>query len=147
MTDPAARPVREVPVLIGGAEMAEIDEAAQRLGLSQDALMESAGGAVAEVALSELARMAELITGPGGSLADAPLTVVLCGPGNNGGDGFVVARRLSAVARRVVVVLVGEASRIGSSGVAAAHNWTVLQAMASAGSLDAFVAPTPQLLL
>jgi NAD(P)H-hydrate repair Nnr-like enzyme with NAD(P)H-hydrate epimerase domain len=46
-----------------------------------------------------------------------------------------------------VVVLVGEASRIGSGGVAAAHNWTVLQAMASAGSLDAFVAPTPQLLL
>jgi hydroxyethylthiazole kinase-like uncharacterized protein yjeF len=147
MTDPAERPVREVPVLIGGTEMAEIDEAAQRLGLSQDALMESAGAAVAEVALAELGRMAEPIAGPGGSLADAPLTVVLCGPGNNGGDGFVVARRLAAAGRRVVVVLVGEASRIGSSGVAAAHNWTVLQAMASAGSLDAFVAPTPELLL
>jgi hydroxyethylthiazole kinase-like uncharacterized protein yjeF len=147
MTDPAERPVREVPVLIGGTEMAEIDEAAQRLGLSQDALMESAGAAVAEVALAELGRMAEPIAGPGGSLADAPLTVVLCGPGNNGGDGFVVARRLAAAGRRVVVVLVGEASRIGSSGVAAAHNWTLLQAMASAGSLDAFVAPTPELLL
>jgi hydroxyethylthiazole kinase-like uncharacterized protein yjeF len=147
MTDPAERPAREVPVLIGGAEMAEVDEAAQRLGLSQDALMESAGAAVAEVALAELARMAEPITGPGGSLADAPLTVVLCGPGNNGGDGFVVARRLAAAGRRVVVVLVGMASRIGSSGVATAHNWTVLQAMASAGSVDAFVAPTPELLL
>jgi hydroxyethylthiazole kinase-like uncharacterized protein yjeF len=147
MTDPAERPVREVPVLIGGAEMAEIDGAAQRLGLSQDALMESAGAAVAEVALAELARMTEPITGPGGSLADAPLTVVLCGPGNNGGDGFVVARRLAAAGRRVVAVLVGEASRIGSSGVAAAHNWTVLQAMVSAGSLDAFVAHTPELLL
>jgi hydroxyethylthiazole kinase-like uncharacterized protein yjeF len=147
MTDPAERPVREVPVLIGGAEMAEIDEAAQRLGLSQDALMESAGAAVAEVALSELARMTEPVTGPGGSLADAPLTVVLCGPGNNGGDGFVVARRLAAAGRRVVAVFIGETSRIGSGGVAAAHNWTVLQAMASAGSLDAFVAPTPELLL
>jgi hydroxyethylthiazole kinase-like uncharacterized protein yjeF len=147
MTDPASRPVREVPVLIGGAEMAEIDEAAQRLGLSQDALMESAGAAVTEVAFSELARLAEPIAGPGGSLADAPLTVVLCGPGNNGGDGFVVARRLAAAGRRVLVVLVGEASRIGASGVAAAHNWTVLQAMASAGSLAAFVAPTPELLV
>jgi hydroxyethylthiazole kinase-like uncharacterized protein yjeF len=147
MTDSASRPVREVPVLIGGAEMAEIDEAAQGLGLSQDALMESAGAAVAEVALSELARMAEPIAGPGGSLVEAPLTAVLCGPGNNGGDGFVVARRLAASGRRAVVVLVGDASRIGSSGAAAAHNWTVLQAMASAGSLDAFVAPTPQLLL
>jgi hydroxyethylthiazole kinase-like uncharacterized protein yjeF len=147
MTDPAERPVREVPVLIGGAEMGEIDEAAQRLGLSQDALMESAGAAVAEVALAELARVAEPISGPGGSLADAPLTVVLCGPGNNGGDGFVVARRLAAAGRRVVVAFIGDTSRIGSSGVAAAHNWTVLQAMASAGSLEAFVAPTPELLL
>jgi hydroxyethylthiazole kinase-like uncharacterized protein yjeF len=147
MTDPAARPVRQVPVLIGGAEMAEIDEAAQRLGLSQDALMESAGAAVAEVALADLARVAEPISGPGGSLADAPLTVVLCGPGNNGGDGFVVARRLAAAGRRVAVAFIGETSRIGSSGVAAAHNWTVLQAMASAGSLEAFVAPTPELLL
>jgi hydroxyethylthiazole kinase-like uncharacterized protein yjeF len=147
MTDPAERPVREVPVLIGGAEMAEIDEAAQRLGLSQDALMESAGAAVAEVALAELARVAEPISGPGGALADAPLTVVLCGPGNNGGDGFVLARRLAAAGRRVVVAFIGETSRIGSSGVAAAHNWTVLQAMASAGSLEAFVAPTPELLL
>jgi NAD(P)H-hydrate epimerase len=147
MTDPAARPVREVPVLIGGAEMAEIDEAVQKLGLSQDALMESAGAAVTEVALTELSQLAEPIAGPGGSLADAPLTVVLCGPGNNGGDGFVVARRLAAAGRRVVVVLVGDASRIGSGGVAAAHNWTVLQAMASAGSLAAFVAPTPELLL
>ncbi len=38
--------------------MAQIDEAAQKLGLSQDALMESAGAAVTEVALVELARLA-----------------------------------------------------------------------------------------
>jgi NAD(P)H-hydrate epimerase len=147
MTDPAARPVREVPVLIGGAEMAQIDEAAQGMGLSQDALMESAGAAVAEVALTELTRLAESISGPGGALTDAPLTVVLCGPGNNGGDGFVVARRLAAAGRRVAAVLVGDASKIGAGGSAAAHNWAVLQAMASAGSLEAFVAPSPELLL
>jgi hydroxyethylthiazole kinase-like uncharacterized protein yjeF len=147
MTDPAARPVREVPVLIGGAEMMQIDEAAQGLGLSQDALMESAGAAVAEIALTELARLAEPIRGPGGALAEAPLTVVLCGPGNNGGDGFVTARRLAAVGRRVVTVLVGDASKIGAGGSAAAHTWTTLQAMASAGSLQAYVAPTPELLL
>jgi hydroxyethylthiazole kinase-like uncharacterized protein yjeF len=147
MTDPAARPVREVPVLIGGAEMAEIDEAAQRLGLSQDALMESAGAAVAEVALTELARLAEPVRGPGGELSEAPLTVVLCGTGNNGGDGFVTARRLAAGGRRVAAVLVGDASKVGAGGSAAAHSWTLLQAMASAGSLDLFVAPSPQLLL
>jgi hydroxyethylthiazole kinase-like uncharacterized protein yjeF len=145
MTDPAERPAREVTVLIGGDEMSRIDEAAQGLGLSPDALMESAGAAVAEVALAELASLAEPIRGPGGPLAPPALTVVLCGPGNNGGDGFVAARRLASVGRQVTAVLVGEPGRI--SGVAAAHNWAVLQAMASAGSLSLFVAPTPELLL
>jgi hydroxyethylthiazole kinase-like uncharacterized protein yjeF len=146
---PAGVPQRGVPVLIGAAEMAEIDVAAQRLGISEDALMESAGAAVTEVALVELGRLSEPVAGPGGPLAEAPLVVVLCGPGNNGGDGFVVARRLAAAGQRVITVLVGDASRIGGrrSGHAAAHNWTALQAMASAGSLALFVAPTPELLL
>lgn len=140
MTDPADRPARTVPVLIGADEMRRIDEAAQRLGLSPDALMESAGAAVAEIALVELASMAELAPGA--------LTVVLCGAGNNGGDGFVAARRLAAAGRSVVAVLVSDPSRIGGAGgSAAAHNWTVLQAMASAGSLSLFVAPTPEMLL
>jgi hydroxyethylthiazole kinase-like uncharacterized protein yjeF len=149
VTDPAERPARSVPVLIGGDEMARIDEAAQALGLSQDALMESAGAAVAELALAELTRTGEEVHGPGGPLSDAPLTAVLCGPGNNGGDGFVAARRLAAAGRRVVAVLVGDAGRIAARpGTAAtAHNWAVLQAMASAGTLELFVAPTPELLL
>ena len=145
MTDPAARPARVVTVLIGGDEMSRIDEAAQGLGLAPDALMESAGTAVTELALAELATMTEPMAGPGGPLAPALLTVVMCGPGNNGGDGFVAARRLAAAGRSVTVVLVGDPARI--SGVAAAHNWAVLQAMASSGSLSLFVAPTPELLL
>ena len=148
--EPDAAVERSVPVLIGADEMARIDEAAQRLGLSEDALMESAGAAAADLALVELARLEESIRGPGGSLVESPLSVVLCGPGNNGGDGFVVARRLANAGRRVVAVFVGDASRIGgheSGGHAAAHNWAVLQAMASAGSLAVFVAPTPDLLL
>ncbi|HEX2221798.1 MAG TPA: NAD(P)H-hydrate epimerase [Candidatus Limnocylindria bacterium] len=141
----AEAPARTVPVLIGADEMARIDEAAQRLGITQDALMESAGAALAEVAHTELARLAEALSGPGGALAPPPPTVVLCGPGNNGGDGFVLARRLAASGRRVVVVLVSRGDRI--TGPAATHNWAVLQAMAAAGSLDLFVAPTPELLL
>jgi NAD(P)H-hydrate epimerase len=147
VSEPAERPARNVPVLIGGTEMAQIDEAAQKLGFSQDALMEAAGAAVAEVALVELARLAENVTGPGGPLGDRPLVAVLCGPGNNGGDGFVVARRLAAAGRRVVAVLAGDAGRLGTGGSAAAHNWNVLQAMAAGGSLELFVAPTPELLL
>jgi hydroxyethylthiazole kinase-like uncharacterized protein yjeF len=152
MTDPgAAAPAPAVageprtrPVLIGGAEMAEIDEAAQKLGLTQDALMESAGAAVAEVALTELARLAEPVLGPGGPLAERLLTVVLCGTGNNGGDGLVAARRLAAGGHRVIAVLVGEAGRI--AGAAAAHNWALLQAMAAGGSVQLFVAPSADLL-
>jgi NAD(P)H-hydrate epimerase len=145
MTDPGARPARSVPVLIGGDEMARIDEAAQRLGMTEDALMESAGAAVADVAHVELSRLAESIRGPAGPLVRPPLTVVLCGPGNNGADGFVVARRLAATGRAVLAVLVADPG--GIAGTAAAHNWTVLQAMASSGSLDLFVAPTPEMLL
>ncbi|HEY6607972.1 MAG TPA: NAD(P)H-hydrate epimerase [Candidatus Limnocylindria bacterium] len=145
MTDPAARPERGVPVLIGADEMAQIDEAAQRLGIAPDALMESAGAAVAEVALAELTRLADAVRGPAGPLARPPLTVVLCGPGNNGGDGFVAARRLAAAGRRVLVILVADASR--EAGPASTHNWNVLQAMVSAGSIELFVAPNPELLL
>jgi NAD(P)H-hydrate epimerase len=150
VTDPVAgQPAPAEPrtrsVLIGAAEMAQIDEAAQKLGLTEDALMESAGGAVAEVAFTELARLAEPVVGPGGPLAERLLSVVLCGTGNNGGDGFVVARRLAAGGQRVIAVLAGQASKI--TGTAAHHNWAVLQAMAAAGSLELFVAPTPDLLL
>ena len=128
MADPAARPERAVPVLIGADEMARIDEAAQRLGMSEDALMESAGAAVTDVALAELGRLSERVRGPGGPLVRPPLVVVLCGPGNNGGDGFVIARRMAAAGRQVLAVLVADASRL--SGAAATHNWNVLQAMA-----------------
>jgi len=107
--------------------------------------MESAGAAVAEVAQAELARLAEGVRGPAGPLSRPPLVAVLCGPGNNGGDGFVVARRLAAAGRTVLTVLVGDASR--PMGNAATHSWNVLQAMASAGSLELFVAPNPELLL
>ena len=145
MADPAARPERAVPVLIGADEMARIDEAAQRLGMSEDALMESAGAAVTDVALAELGRLSERVRGPGGPLVRPPLVVVLCGPGNNGGDGFVIARRMAAAGRQVMAVLVADASRL--TGVAATHNWNVLQAMASAHSLELFVAPNPEMLL
>ena len=145
MADPAARPERAVPVLIGADEMARIDEAAQRLGMSEDALMESAGAAVTDVALAELGRLSERVRGPGGPLVRPPLVVVLCGPGNNGGDGFVIARRMAAAGRQVLAVLVADASRL--TGVAATHNWNVLQAMASAHSLELFVAPNPEMLL
>ena len=69
-----------------GAEQAAIDG-----GISVEQLMESAGAALAEAAYR--------FAGPTAAL-------VLCGPGNNGGDGYVAARRLAerGVAVRVAAL-------------------------------------------
>jgi NAD(P)H-hydrate epimerase len=63
------------------AEMREIDRVTtERFGVPSLTLMENAGGAVAQFILENF-RSADRIA-------------VVCGRGNNGGDGFVAARRL-----------------------------------------------------
>ena len=49
--------------------------------------------------------------------------VVLCGKGNNGGDGFVVARRLRAAGARVRVFLVGRRSEVRGDAAGALGRW------------------------
>jgi len=68
------------------AEMQEVDRLTdERFGISGLQLMEVAGKSVAEVFLEQYGR--RNATPPG-------RVCVLCGKGNNGGDGFVVARHL-----------------------------------------------------
>ena len=64
-----------------------------RYGVPSLELMEHAGHAVARFALREFPQAAQI--------------TVLCGKGNNGGDGFVAARALAAAGRKVKVVLLG----------------------------------------
>ena len=65
-------------------------------------LMERAGQGVVEAVLEEWPEMAK----------GAHRAVVLCGPGNNGGDGFVVARLLKARGWDVAVFLYGDPARL-----------------------------------
>lgn len=89
--------------LLTAAQMRAIEEAAiasgQVTGLE---LMERAGRGVVEAIFEE---WPELARAPGRA-------VVLCGPGNNGGDGFVVARLLKGQGWQVEVFLYGDAERL-----------------------------------
>src|SRR5580693_3620933 len=83
-------------------DRATIDE----LGLPGLALMETAGRGVAQIASA-------MVAGRRGHVA------VVCGPGNNGGDGYVVARVLRELGVDAVVYLA--CARTAVTGDAAAH--------------------------
>ena len=73
--------------LAGSKASKEIDRLAQKkYHLSAEILMESAGSSAAR----------EILQHPGSSIWRKSSIVILCGPGNNGGDGLVVARHLSS---------------------------------------------------
>ncbi|MEO8625215.1 MAG: NAD(P)H-hydrate epimerase [Candidatus Limnocylindrales bacterium] len=100
-------------------EMKGADRRAQRLGVSGRELMEQAGTAIAAAARALL------------NSTDRPSSgqvLILAGPGNNGGDAFVCARRLADANVRSYVVLVGAAARPGTSDAAA--NWDRLEGVA-----------------
>jgi hydroxyethylthiazole kinase-like uncharacterized protein yjeF len=86
------KPIDGQPILTA-AEMRAVEERAIAAGSSVSELMERAGAGVAE-AVRRLS-------------AGAPV-LVLCGPGNNGGDGYVAARVLKANGVDVRVAALGE---------------------------------------
>ncbi len=100
--------------LLTRAEVRAIDAAAvARLGLPSIVLMENAGrGATEQIAL----RFADRLT----------RVVVVAGPGQNGGDGWVVARHLRNRGLEPRCVLVGESARVRGD---ARTNLEVLRAM------------------
>ena len=91
--------------IITAAEMRDIDRAStEKFGVPSLTLMENAGSAVAHFVAK--------------NHPDAHRIAVVCGKGNNGGDGFVVARKLHQAQRVVEVLLL--ASPVELKGDAAA---------------------------
>lgn len=85
--------------IVSAEEMRSIDRASsERFGVPSLTLMENAGGAVTQHALQHY--------------SSAQRITVVCGKGNNGGDGFVAARRLHEVGKTVNVILLAEPTEL-----------------------------------
>lgn len=92
------------PLIVSVKTMREMDRLAmERCGIAGLTLMEKAGRGIAEMAAE---------------FPDSGPVLIVCGKGNNGGDGFVAARCLHQSGRRVQVVLfAGPAAVQGDAGV------------------------------
>ncbi|MDP6388699.1 MAG: NAD(P)H-hydrate dehydratase [Alphaproteobacteria bacterium] len=95
-------------VLLTVEEMARADQATIAGGTPGEQLMEAAGGAVAAAVRD---------------LGDKRPVAVLCGPGNNGGDGFVAARLLVDEGWPVRLALLGPADSLTGDAKTNAGRW------------------------
>jgi hydroxyethylthiazole kinase-like uncharacterized protein yjeF len=96
--------------LLTTAEMAEADRLTIAAGTSGIGLMERAGRAVADAVTAR-------------HTAALPV-VVVAGPGNNGGDGFVAARILLERGFPVRMLLAGDVGRLKGDAALAARRWS-----------------------
>jgi NAD(P)H-hydrate epimerase len=95
--------------LLTPQEMGRADAMAAAAGIPGERLMEAAGGAVADAIAARWSRRP---------------VAVLCGPGNNGGDGFVAARRLAAAGWPVRLFLLGPRHALKGDAARQALLWS-----------------------
>ena len=95
-------------VLLSVSEMYEADKGAVSTGIASETLMENAGKAVAEAIEDRWEKRS---------------VTILCGPGNNGGDGFVVARHLGGAGWQVRVALLGDVGALKGDAKTNAGRW------------------------
>ncbi|MCD2171482.1 NAD(P)H-hydrate dehydratase [Rhizobium sp. C4] len=93
-------------ILIGPREMGEVDADAAASGIDSFRLMQNAGEAVAALALAQYPQTLRF--------------AVLCGPGNNGGDGYVAAAALARSGANVAVYGLGVEGLKGDAALARA---------------------------
>jgi len=93
-------------------ELSILDNNSEWLGIPKSHLMECAGYSFATEIMAQ------------GYLKDSSKAAIFCGTGNNGGDGFVVARHLSSMGAKVLVILVGTPDKIRTKE--AQLNWDII---------------------
>lgn len=97
------------------AEMGEVDRlTTERYGISGEELMEAAGRSVAEEFLARYAQC---------NPAAPERVCVLCGKGNNGGDGFVLSRYLKDEVEQVMVYLFARADELHGDAAKNLQKW------------------------
>ena len=123
--------------LLTAAQMRAIEQAAIEAGeVTGLELMERAGRGVVEAVFEEWPELAKT----------SHRAVVLCGPGNNGGDGFVVARVLKEWGWEVEVFLYGDAKSLPPDARVNYERWLELGEVHAWGS-DAINAASADLFL
>ena len=106
-----------MPELLTGAQMRAIEQAAMARGeVTGLELMERAGRGVVDAVFRAWPDLAQT----------AHHAVVLCGPGNNGGDGFVVARLLKEWGWAVEVFLYGDPAKLPPDAKTNYQRWITM---------------------
>lgn len=109
--------------LLTSQEIGEADRLTIKGGVPGIDLMEKAGGAVADAVARHVQTGASVL--------------ILCGPGNNGGDGFVAARLLSQKGFRTTVLLLGSEAKLKGDALLAFQSMGQPAGVLNAEAVDA----------
>jgi len=90
--------------MITTQQMRRLEELSEKYGVSKLRLMENAGEAIAEIVFSRIDPRKQFV-------------IVFCGVGNNGGDGFVAARKMSDICE-VFVLVFGDEEKMAPEAAA-----------------------------
>ena len=98
--------------ILTAAEMREVDRlTTERYGIPSLSLMENAGNSVADFMTARFPRL------------ESRRIIVLCGKGNNGGDGFVAARHLTDAGATPIVILIAAQDEMRGDAATNRDRW------------------------